>query len=90
MKDVLQAALADKPATPFRTPPGLNMVRVDATTGKLADSGDAVVITEPFIPGTEPGQNRSAEHEPDDPTADPFARPRPSRQVVPPSSNGIY
>ncbi len=88
--EVMQAALADKPATPFRTPPGLNMVRVDATTGKLADGGDSVIITEPFIPGTEPGQDRSAEHEPDDPSADPFARPRPSMQVVPPSSNGIY
>lgn len=88
--EVMQAALADKPATPFRTPPGLNMVRVDAATGRLARSDDAAVITEPFIPGTEPGQSRSAEQEADDPNADPFARPRPSVRVVPPSSNGIY
>ena len=88
--EIMQAALANQPATPFRTPPGLNMVRIDAATGQLAQNDAGNVIVEPFIPGTEPGQGRSAEHEPDDPTADPFARPRPSTRVVPPSSNGIY
>ena len=30
------AALKDKPAIPFRIPPGIDMVRVDAATGQLA------------------------------------------------------
>ena len=54
MKD----ALADQPATPFRTPPGLSIVRVNATSGQLAGGGDNV-IPEAFLPGTEPGRDRS-------------------------------
>jgi penicillin-binding protein 1A len=53
-RDFMLAALADKPATPFRIPPGLTIVRVNPTTGQLARSGDKNVIYEPFKPGTEP------------------------------------
>ena len=89
--EVMQAALADQPATPFRTPPGLSLVRVDAATGQLSRSAGNSVIAEAFLPGTEPGQDRSAEGDPDaTAAADPFARPRPSRQFVPADSGGIY
>ncbi len=53
-------AMKDKPAIPFRVPPGLRMVRVDAATGELASPGDKDAIWEAFVPGTEPqeGQTR--------------------------------
>ena len=53
-REFMQDALADKPAIPFRIPPGIEMVRVDLTTGQLARPGDKNAIYEPFKPGTEP------------------------------------
>jgi penicillin-binding protein 1A len=52
--DVMTGALADEPATPFRVPPGVRLVRVDATTGLLPGPGTGTVILEAFLPGTEP------------------------------------
>lgn len=46
--------MKDKPAIPFRVPPGLRMVRADANTGALALPSDKNAIWESFIPGTEP------------------------------------
>ena len=37
-RDFMKAALADQPAIPFRVPPGVRLVRVDAEGGKLAFS----------------------------------------------------
>ncbi|MEC9265908.1 MAG: penicillin-binding protein 1A [Pseudomonadota bacterium] len=54
-KSFMEVALADKPAIPFRTPPGIRMVRIDAETGKLATPSSGKVITEAFKAGTEPG-----------------------------------
>ena len=53
-RDFMSAALADSPATPFRIPPGIRLVRVDAETGLPARPGDRNVILEAFRPGTEP------------------------------------
>lgn len=47
-------ALADQPATPFRIPPGVRLVRVDAETGLLPGPSTETVILEAFLPGTEP------------------------------------
>ncbi len=52
--DFMQAALKDKPAIPFRIPPGLTMVRVRESDGLPAQPGDRNVIWEPFKPGTVP------------------------------------
>lgn len=54
VKDFMTAALKDAPATPFRVPPGLQLVRVDPETGKPASPGQRGAIWEGFIPGTEP------------------------------------
>ncbi|MBP5856138.1 penicillin-binding protein 1A [Marivibrio halodurans] len=54
-KEFMEKALADKPAIPFRTPPGIRMVRIDAETGTLAKPSSRNVITEAFKVGTEPG-----------------------------------
>jgi penicillin-binding protein 1A len=51
--EVMEQALAGQARVPFRTPPGVTIVRVDAKTGRLPSGGD-VVIAEAFIPGTEP------------------------------------
>ncbi len=54
VKDFMSAALKDAPATPFRVPPGLQLVRVDPETGQPASPGQRNAIWEGFIPGTEP------------------------------------
>ena len=53
-RDFMAAALKDKAAIPFRTPPGIRLVRVNVGTGQLARPGDKNVILEAFKPGTVP------------------------------------
>jgi penicillin-binding protein 1A len=53
-RDFMSAALANQPPIPFRTPPGIRLVRVDASNGQLAAAGDPNVIIEAFKPGTVP------------------------------------
>ena len=55
--EFMEKALADQPATPFRIPPGVRLVRIDARTGELPSPGTQVIIDEAFRPGTEPGLN---------------------------------
>ena len=50
-------ALRDKPAVDFRIPPGVRLVRVNPSTGQLAEAGDRNVIWEAFKPGSEPNPN---------------------------------
>ncbi|MGH6931536.1 MAG: penicillin-binding protein 1A [Dongiaceae bacterium] len=52
-RDFMIEALADKPATPFRVPPGIRLVRVDLKSGQRKSSGEGVIL-EAFKPGTEP------------------------------------
>ena len=59
VKDFLKVALADKPPIPFRVPPGIKLIRVDARTGLRAGPGDTRVILEAFKPGTAPPDNYS-------------------------------
>ena len=42
---------------PFRVPPRVNLVRINAKTGKLARPDDETVILEAFKLGTEPTRN---------------------------------
>jgi penicillin-binding protein 1A len=57
VKDFMKVALKDKPAVPFRVPPGIKLVRVDLNTGARARPGDQRVILEAFKPGTAPPDN---------------------------------
>ncbi len=50
----MKEALKDVSPTPFRIPPGVKLIRVNAKTGRTAMPGDANVIWEAFVPGTEP------------------------------------
>lgn len=53
-RDFMAEALRDKPPVPFRIPPGIRLVHVNAKTGKRAVRGDRPVILEAFKAGTEP------------------------------------
>ncbi|MFB9267185.1 penicillin-binding protein 1A [Bradyrhizobium erythrophlei] len=54
-RDFMKLALADKPATPFKVPPGIRLVRVVAKTGLRATPGETGgTILEAFKPGSTP------------------------------------
>lgn len=53
-KAFMEKALANKPAIPFRTPPGVQLVRIDADTGMRANASTKRVIQEAFKAGTAP------------------------------------
>jgi penicillin-binding protein 1A len=53
-RDFMADALKGAPIVPFRVPPGLRLVRVNASNGLLARAGDREAILEAFKPGTEP------------------------------------
>jgi penicillin-binding protein 1A len=60
VKDFFKAALADKAAVPFRVPPGIKLIRIDAKTGMRASAGNqGKVILEAFKPGTSPSDSYS-------------------------------
>src|SRR4249920_2747388 len=59
VKDFMKVALADKPAVPFRVPPGIKLVRVDLKSGTRAGPGTERAILEAFKPGTAPPDNYS-------------------------------
>jgi len=58
-RDFMQAALADQPATPFRIPPGIELVRINPASGALARPDEKSAILEAYKPGTEPGSSNS-------------------------------
>src|ERR1700721_2790079 len=58
-RDFFKAALADKPAMPFRVPPGIKLIRVDFRSGQRAGQGSGNVILEAFKPGTAPPDNNA-------------------------------
>ena len=53
--DFMEKALEGTPGIPFRIPPGVRLVKIDARTGELPGPGTSVIIDEAFRPGTEPG-----------------------------------
>jgi penicillin-binding protein 1A len=57
VKDFLKLALAEKPATPFRQPVGIKLIRVDANTGMRAGPGSGRIVLEAFKPGTAPSDD---------------------------------
>ncbi len=58
--EFMKMALADKPPTPFRVPPGIKLIRVSIGSGLRAGGGDgAGTILEAFKPGTAPPESYS-------------------------------
>ena len=59
--DFMKVALADKPPTPFRVPPGIKLIRISTASGMRAGSGEGGgTILEAFKPGTAPPDSYSA------------------------------
>lgn len=52
-RDFMQAVIGDKPGIPFRTPPGIRLVRVRLEDGQPARPGESFIV-EAFKIGTEP------------------------------------
>ena len=52
--DFLKEALGDTPPAPFRIPPGIKLVRVNAKTGLRASANEPDAILEAFKPNEEP------------------------------------
>lgn len=52
-RDFMAVALKDKPATPFRVPEGIRLVRINGQTGEPAQRGDRNVILEAFKTSTD-------------------------------------
>jgi penicillin-binding protein 1A len=85
-KDFLKVALADKPAAPFRVPPGIKLIRVDAKTGMRAGPGaSGGTILEAFKPGTAPPDNYSIIG-----VADGYATPDADRAIIRSGTGGLY
>ncbi len=57
--EAMGEALDGQPATPFRVPPGIRLVRVSARTGAPAAADDKDVILEAFKPDEVPGAERT-------------------------------
>ena len=53
-RDFMAEALKDAPPIPFRVPPGIRQLQINAETGARAKPGDEHVIWEAFLTGTEP------------------------------------
>ncbi len=56
VRDFFADALRDRPAVPFRVPPGIRFVRIEHESGTLAGPDSDNIIVEAFLPGTEPTQ----------------------------------
>ena len=89
-RDFMKLALADKPATPFRIPPGIKLIRVNSMTGMRASPGDGgKTILEAFKPGTGPPDNYAAIGVADDSRAlQPF--PDGDRSLFRSGTGGLY
>jgi penicillin-binding protein 1A len=59
VKEFLKVALADKPAVPFRVPPGLKLIRIDPKSGTRIAAGSSGGLLEAFKPGTAPPDSYS-------------------------------
>ena len=87
--DFMTAALKNEPATPFRVPPGVRLVRVDADTGLLPGPGTDAAILEAYMPGTEPTATSTALRMAPPENGEAAAPgPRPQRGV--PQTGGLY
>ena len=82
-RDFMIEALKDKPATPFRVPPGVSLMRVEHDTGREAEPGDKHVILEAFKTGTSPNSQVTILGQSDE--SEPAAN-----QPNQPSAGGLY
>jgi penicillin-binding protein 1A len=84
--EFLKLALEDKPAQPFRVPPGIKLIRINAKTGYRAQPGDERVILEAFKPGTQPSDGYAMMGYPDE-DGQPHGGPPTFRGGISPEAN---
>ena len=90
-RDFMKYALADKPAVPFRIPPGIKLIRVDAKSGMRAGPGEGgKTILEAFKPGTAPSDNYAAIGVGDVDGRFPQPSPDADRSLFRPGTGGLY
>ena len=91
-RDFMKLALAGKPATPFRMPAGIRLIRVDAKTGARAGpTGDGRdTILEAFKPGTAPPDDTSMFGMADADPRPPAIVPDSDRTILRPGTGGLY
>jgi penicillin-binding protein 1A len=90
-RDFMKVALADKPATPFRIPAGIKLVRVDSKTGMRAGPGDTgKTILEAFKPGTAPPDNYAVIGVADQDGRQTQPLPDADRSLFRPGTGGLY
>jgi penicillin-binding protein 1A len=58
VRDFMKLALADRPAVPFRVPPGIKLIRINPKSGLRAGPGEGSIL-EAFKPGTAPPDSYS-------------------------------
>ncbi len=75
-KAFMAEALKDQPAIPFRVPPGLHQVLINARTGQRAQPGDVPTLWEAFIDGTEPNEGSTTVLDEEGVTSAPPALPQ--------------
>jgi len=89
-RDFMQLALKDKPATPFRVPPVIKLIRVNASTGTRAGGEGGGTILEAFKPGTGPPEFVPPEPAEDAPQVEYQGAPGAPRQVGGVGPSGLY
>ena len=89
-RDFMQMALKDKPATPFRVPAGIKLIRVNAATGTRTGGEGGGTILEAFKPGQAPPEYVPPEPE-EAPQAEYAPAPPPGGQrAVGVGPSGLY
>ena len=89
VKDFLKLALADKPAVPFRVPPGIKLIRIDPKSGMRIAAGSPGGLLEAFKPGTAPPDSYSIIGYQDG-EARPGLSVSPDADRVVPTARGLY
>jgi penicillin-binding protein 1A len=91
-RDFMQMALKDKPATPFRVPAGIKLIRVNASTGTRAGGEGGGTILEAFKPGQSPPAYYAPVEEEAVPEAEyePAPPSEPARRAVGVGPGGLY
>jgi penicillin-binding protein 1A len=90
-RDFMKLALADKPATPFRIPAGIKLIRVDSKTGmRVAPGTGGASILEAFKPGTAPPYNYSVMGVSDTDGRSLTLSPEADRAIMRSGTGGLY
>ena len=90
-KDFLKLALADKPAVPFRVPPGIKLIRIDPKSGMRIAAGSPGGLLEAFKPGTAPPDSYSVlGYQEGGAQQQPWGAVSPDADRVLPTARGLY